>query len=139
MCEQCSAKTVSYGEVLPGVALVKATQDGQVMKAGHWGLVLSNDPFLIFSTGPEPDPGHGLVDVVVEATPPDHPLWAWLDVAERFRWECLLSPEDGHLLVQKGCEEGYDMEEDGYFAMWLFHRMGVLVANGPEPAKEKHQ
>ena len=57
MCEQCSAATLTLGEVLPGVALVRATRAGRYMQPGQYGLVEQNDPFFVFTAALEPEPG----------------------------------------------------------------------------------
>lgn len=133
MCEQCLAETITYGDPMPGISLVRATRDGQQMKAAQWGLVVMNDPFLIFDIKPEPDPAHGWTDEQVDAAEDDHPLWAWLEVAGAFRDTFKVDPNLGHDLVEIGKTLGYDRENDGDFAMWLFHRMGEVVLANPSP------
>ena len=71
MCEQCVAKTVMYvghnsQEVLPGYFLVKATENGNYMNRGDWGLVRCNDPDYIWSINPVRDPADGLTDEQID-------------------------------------------------------------------------
>jgi len=76
MCEQCLAKTVMYvgpdkQEVLPDYFLVRATQDGSIMKKDDWGIVKSNSPDYIWSITPVSDPCDGLSEEQEDALPQD--------------------------------------------------------------------
>ena len=126
MCEQCAAATEDYGNPLPGLLLVRATRDGNTMKAGQWGLVECDSPFLIFNIEPQPDPAHEMSDAEIEDTDDAHPLWAWLEQAGEFNHVLLVEPRIGHRMIEEAKVQGYT-EKDGYFAHWLFHRMGALV------------
>jgi hypothetical protein len=132
MCEQCSAATVTFGEVLPGVAVIRATRDGLSMKAGQWGLVTMNDPFIIFDSSPVVDPAHGWTDDQVNASEDGHPMWAWHDLSGEFREKLYVPPRLGARLIEKATALGYT-DDDGDLAHWLFHRMGVVVAANPNP------
>lgn len=89
MCEQCSAKTHSWGWVLPGYALVRATCDGTFMRTGQWGLVECNDPTFIWSVTPVPDLFYQFTDQEVDNLADreyDRHI-DWLTQLDKFDWE----------------------------------------------------
>jgi len=49
MCEQCLAQTVLLVQhIIPNYSLVRATATGKHMQPGDYGLVVANDPALIW-------------------------------------------------------------------------------------------
>lgn len=54
MCEQCVVIPYHYGEVFPGVHLIRARRETPTSEMGlyEWGLLNVNDPFVIFRTTP---------------------------------------------------------------------------------------
>ncbi len=127
MCEQCMAETTNHGEPLLGVLLVRATKDGHQMKAGQWGLVRENDPFVIFDKTPTMDPVHDMTDPAIEALEDHKPMQVWLAEAREFLDALVVSPDLGHWLIKQAKRDGFKPKEDGYLAMWLWHRMGHLL------------
>ncbi len=134
MCEQCNTDCVTFGEVVPGLFFIQAKKAGRLMRAGDYGLVRCNDPDLIWSFRPEPDPYEGMSDE--EINQQDGVAWAaWRDKAKAFALECKvqlgmnLAFRFG-LLCQAG---GYDIEKDGRLDWWLFHRVGLLLQAGKAP------
>jgi len=131
MCEQCLAATKGW-RIFPsekGPILVQATRDGHEMKRYQWGLVTSNDPFVIWDTLPLPDPG----DPPDEDNPPDGFREAeedFIDALTVFREAFVMAPTDGHHLYMAAVEAGFDPKEDG-FECWLFDRMGRAVQERP--------
>jgi len=79
MCELCAAKTIRIGELLPGFLLFRATRDGLRMRAGEYGLVRQDEPFLTW--GPV---------VLADPTPPGldrFEIEAWMnDTANAEAW-----------------------------------------------------
>lgn len=129
MCEQCLAECEDHGSVVPGIFLVRATRDGHSMRAGQWGLVVQNDPFVVFDEDPWPDPVHGLSDDEIDAIEDDGPMVRWLEAGRRFEASMVMPPEDGHVLLL-ACEGAGYSPQDGSVSFWLFHRMGEML-RGP--------
>lgn len=145
MCEQCSAATEIYvigdqSEVLPGWCLVRATQDGNFMKKGDWGLVESDVPTFIFSQTPTPNKFWGLPDEELDLLPDEEQeyLTEWDTAAGEFSqtlFSCLaeqqyrLHYETMERLVVACKAKGWKSEESN-FADWLFNYLGtwLLVA-----------
>jgi hypothetical protein len=119
MCEQCVAEAVQHGEVLPGWVLIRASRDGNLMKAGQWGLVSGNDPDYVWSATPRPEP------------PCQDPQWsAWSEEARHFEEALRADPPTGYLLYAAARQAGFIPE--GRFAFWLFGRLGRhLSERGP--------
>ena len=131
MCEQCSADTTTIGTVVPGIILVQAGRDGMEMRAGEYGLVECNDPFIIFSRRPASDNLHGWTEEQIDALAKDSPEWvtqrAWLDAGGEFAEDLQLDPLLGWRIVEACKAAGYDQAVDGGVTHWLYHRMGQLV------------
>ena len=126
MCEQCMTECLDVGEVVPGIWIIQAVKDGNKMKAGDYGLVYCNDPFVIWSKRPYPDP-----DPLDELHDSDG--WAiWYKDASDFRDKLLLPPETGQLLVGSCVSAGWDKKEHGDMAYWLYDRMGKFLEE-PKP------
>lgn len=92
MCEQCIARTNSWGEVLPGFALIRATADGSIMERGDWGLVQMNDPSFYWPSTPRPDPFYNFTDEQINALTPEQEkeMDFWHEEVEEFI-DCLIS------------------------------------------------
>lgn len=119
MCEMCQAKTESYLSPIPGWTLVRATVDGDMMKAGEWGLVRSNDPEFIWSTSPWSEPP--------ENSNKDRED-AWFDDAIKFNDELVSNPEVGYNIVSASLKVGFNPVEQR-FGFWLFGFLGQWVEN----------
>lgn len=129
MCEQCSAATITYGEIVPGFWLVRATQQGNTMVLGDWGLVESNDPHFVWQGDIVPDPTEGLSDEDLETMTPEQEQAEKLfyDNFEAIRFMDL-PVSAGWRLVQAGIQAGYQPEKiAGDFPYWLYCRMAKLV------------
>lgn len=133
MCEQCAAKTLSWA-CLPGWALVFARIDGNMLKAGQWGLLRCNDPDVIFNTRPMMDPEDSEALPGVKA----REISEWDEQARNFDHELKLSPEAGVALIEAAKQAGYGLmsvsiDSDGSraieknFSEWLFHRLGAVI------------
>jgi len=136
MCERCLAKSIDYGEPIPGILLCKATVDVDIgdedfeWHAGDYGLAILNGPFFVFSRKPWPDPMTGLSEEEIEALPAGDPKWEkanqWLTEAREFSDNFLISLHEGMVMTKACFQAGYT-EEYGDPAMWFFHRMGVFL------------
>ena len=121
MCEQCTTECLEIGEVIPGIWIIQATKDGNLMKAGYYGLVYCNDPFVVWSEKPYPDPN--AIDELCNLE-----NWVAYDiVASAFRDKLLLPPETGQLLVESCISAGWDKKEHGCLAFWLYDHMGKFL------------
>lgn len=148
MCEQCSAETETICEdLLPGWALVVATKDGDMMKAGDYGLIEINDPTFIISKDfkPVPDFTYDMSDEEFDNLSEDE-YTRWVDISMVYRnigLDLMCDPETGHRLVSDGAKAGYelnlpnrDLETYGStdamaggieFNYWLIHKMGLAI------------
>lgn len=132
MCEQCSAKTIDLGEVMPGYMFVKATVDGNMMKKGDYGLVVSNDPDVVFRN-PMIDITEGMSDEEVNNLQrPENKkdLDKWMEFgsrAEEFEKTLLMLPSSGYELYKAAMEVGYNREKHGRFSFWLFDYLARFI------------
>lgn len=128
MCLCCCVKEDSYGEVLPGVFLVRATIDYfDDMKAGQWGLVFMNDPFVIFDHIVE-DPYFGMSDEEVDAdtTVSQTTYDNFIHELTSFREKLKVTPYEGFRLYQEGLKAGYN-PDSGEFGYWLYERLAQYI------------
>lgn len=128
MCEQCLAKAENLGEPIPGFFLVYATQDGSYMKAGQYGLVEMNDPFLIFDMKPTPDPSEGMSDEEINQLRQSEmsTMMDWLEMARSFEDIFEVGPKLGYRFVNACKKSGYK-DEDGSVTIWFFHKAGEML------------
>lgn len=130
MCQQCSTKAVSYGEVIPGWNLVRATADYLDIQAGDWGLAVGDDPEVWWPSEYTP-----VTDPTFHMTPDEMDLMSAAEdeafsrfglVVEKI-WEYVRTdPLAGHDLVQDAEADGFDRKKH-FLSDWLVHRMGLLV------------
>lgn len=132
MCLQCAVNAVSYGEVLPGWYLARATNDRapEEWPKDHWGLIRINDPDFVWESTPTVDPYHGMTDNEINSA-------AAADISCRddkyhadvnmFEEALVCDPETGYKLVEAAKAAGWDSWRHGRFAWWLFHRMGRII------------
>lgn len=130
MCELCLAECIAW-VFLPGIYLEQATKDGDIMKAGDFGLTFSNDPFVIFSTVPVKDPGWEMTDAEIYEAAKDPKFDKEEDdfylKCNSFRKEFVMEPEIGWKLVKVAIQAGYDPEGNIPFHAWIFQRMAVIL------------
>lgn len=119
MCEQCSAATVTYGTVVPGVILARATAKGLSMEPGDWGLIRCNDPDVIFRGEFVKDPGDGEDD--------DSAFW---EAFFRFRDAFRVSPTIGWEIGEAAKSVGWDRKEE-WLETFLYDRCVELAEKGP--------
>lgn len=135
MCEQCMTDCITWPDLLPGWALIRAQKDGRLMKAGDWGLVESNDPAVVFKTAPMADPLAGMSDEEIDRLAQDSEQWQahinYFKAVDGFRRELTMPPRAGKRLVDASEAVGFDDRSDGFFDAWLFDRMGRRVAAEP--------
>lgn len=143
MCEQCSAKTVLYGELLTGWYLVRATQDGLYMKKDEWGLVECNDPTFSFMTTPVIDPFDGMSDEEINKVPIDEFFKKhdpFVEVSKKVLEEMERTtgfPLDSFgRLYQSMREAGFDQEHCGAAIYWLCNLMAKMIRDNPNPIQE---
>lgn len=118
MCEQCIAKVLEYGEVLPEIFLCRATQNGYWMKKDDWGLVIMNDPFIIWEQFP--------ISKNVDT-----------DKAHKYYMNFIdngyCRPLEGTKLVNAAKQVGYDETTNPVFESWLTEYIAQYVANTETP------
>ena len=124
----CMVEEDYYGEVLPGIHLVRATKDypddeegeESSWKAGQWGLTIQNDPMFVFDEVIA-DPG--------EEADMDHPYYKALD---DFIDRAYVRIGQGLILGKAATEAGFDGKM--CFESWLYDRIGEFV----KTAKVRH-
>ena len=126
MCEQCLAQTITLNENKPVIGeffLVRATQDGSVMKSGDFGLVEQNDPTFIFSQKPELIPGPRDTFANTED------FFNWLERAKDFKEQLANSMSDlkGAYYLIKACYDAGYKDENGCVEYWLFEYLAPFV------------
>jgi len=135
MCEQCTAQTKTYGEVLPHWWLVQATKDGNEMKAGDFGLVQCNDPDYIWpeNLAPRKDPAFGFTDEQFDnMTEETGQEWDdFQEYVEKLGKHFNSDPMTGYYLVESAKTAGWKPEEYRFLMGWLSHRMAVAIERNP--------
>jgi hypothetical protein len=145
MCEQCCAQVDSWGEILPGWSLVRATRDGNYMKKGDWGLVEVNDPAFIFSTTPIKDLTYGLTDDEIDRMDINE-IDKFHNVCALIETEMVKSLSDRwpindyagrgiHMAIwsrlDRAIEKNTDKEYDKF--CWLVHHMAQFIEKHSKP------
>lgn len=124
MCEQCMAKTRIIAEALPDWLLVKASQDGDVMKAGQYGLVRQNDPDFWWTGKPIKYTGDNK---------DNKKFWEIVELLDK-TLDC--NPMTGYDLVRACKKAGYRPDKHGFrLASWLQNRMATVMS---EKYRRKH-
>lgn len=129
MCLQCSTHAqLIQADVLPGVQLYQATKTDGDWKQGWYGLVVTNDPFMLIP--PEAiavDPLFGLSDFAIAAVTgteqAESAFWAAAAVMNSVR----IAPENCWTLCEACRKAGYNPEADGSLPMWLSHRLAKVI------------
>lgn len=120
MCEQCLVNPLYFGEVLPGWFLIRARRKGNMMEVGDWGMLRCNDPTFVWSTTPK-------------ATKEEFDGYIYLP--DDFDEALYMYATHGYDLISAGIEIGYNREEHGRFAQWLFWHLSEHIRN-TEPTVE---
>lgn len=125
---------LSYGEILPGYELLRATRAGRDVPAGALFLSTGHGPNVVITTTPLPDPGCD--DEGEDRDLPDDE-WVYelqvalgehLRTAEALEEALHMDPMAGHRLIEAAKKAGYDPDRHGYrFASWLAHRIAVRL------------
>jgi hypothetical protein len=99
---------------------MRAHQDGNMMSAGQYGLLRSNDPDVVWSGSPE-----------IEPPEDEHDQWLkWAVGPRAFESTLILRPEVGWDLVEAATRCGYDRGEHGSLAYWLWDHMAKRMKQG---------
>jgi hypothetical protein len=115
VCGSCFKGATIYGEVIPGIVLVRMPEGRRL--GGHWGLAVEHSCVYNWERRPslesEDDSGWGSSnELFLEA----------LD-------DALLSyPVSGHALVEACLKAGYDWEHSGLVHVWIGERIAAMVA-----------
>lgn len=117
MCEQCIVNPLSFGEVLPGIYLMRARRDGNEMNAGDWGLVYCNGPFFVWSgTREKPNP---------ECS------YSESDMSDEFS-QMMVDPRTGYDLFTKAFAFGFDPNKHNFTAWFWEHIFNHVDATEPQ-------
>jgi hypothetical protein len=134
MCEQCTAETITLGDLFPGWRVVKATKNGNMMKAGDLGLVQSDDPDYVISCAVPciTDPSFGMNDEDFDKLAEDvndTTFDKFMDWAYHVEASLVGHPVSGWSLVQDSKDAGWDYKKDRIFGFWLAHKIALVVEN----------
>ena len=128
MCEQCLTNIWNFGEVLPELWVVRARRDGEIMEAGDWGLVLCNDPSIVWEKTPLVDPTYGMSkdekNMYWNNNPEDDPYNFFPD-----RMFFDVDMDDTITIFQKATENGYNQEQHGKLSLWLWQKVAHHIKN----------
>lgn len=126
MCEQCLSKPLNYGEALPGMFLMRATEDGHFWKKDQWAIIRCNNPDFWWTPTPLADPDDGLSDEDIDKRNDLEPAReAFFEAACNIEAALLASADERSgievifVLYEAAKGEGYNREEHGRFAFWL--------------------
>lgn len=99
------------------------------MKAGHWGLVESNDPTFVWDFEPLPDPTFNMSEEEQQVFYETHTdETARLDRDEaRFAEIFHCSPLVGWRLVESCIKAGFDPKKYGNVSYWLLNYLGQHI------------
>ena len=127
MCDLCVTASHTIGEVVPGLYLVRATQEGEHIRAGAFGLVRTNGMDVVWDLEPVPDPFPEM-DGDEEGLDVQAHL-KWCTLVSHFTAACRsqLDLTTAYDIATLCVEAGYSREDDGFLEYWLFHKMGVLM------------
>jgi hypothetical protein len=133
MCLQCNCDAISYGEVLPGWALMRARKDdygdSPEWKTGEWGLVRINDPDYIWSGDLLKNPMLDWTDDQIDSCEDDAVIAAenkfvdcWLNLHDNL----VGNAECGYELCLAAISVGWN-KETTRLPEWLMDRMANWV------------
>lgn len=136
MCEQCSAATKTYGEVVPHWRLVQATKDGNMMKADDFGLVWCDDPSYFWpgDMRPRKDPAFEMPDADFDNMNEEAgDEWdSFIEYVDKLAGHFQSDPTTGHGLVTACHDAGYSRQKHGFRLLsWLSHRMAATMERNP--------
>lgn len=127
MCEQCTADTEDFGEVVPSWRLCRARKTGNFMKAGDWGLVDFDNPDFYWKSTPVLDPTFEN-DAAYDDPAQDEAIENFLEVADELDACFKCYPLTGYALVTACLEAGWDRKKHGCrLECFLVHRMALLL------------
>lgn len=137
MCLQCTTEAVVVArDVLPGTILMRAVVDSPEWPAGWYGLVESNDPFMVFPTLLA-DPK--FPDDVLNAEAPETVAAenAYSEAVTAMRDNLNLSFTTAGEVFQDCIQRGYDRKVHGDVEYWLLDHLARkakdVVASEPLP------
>ena len=125
MCEMCQADTENLGEITPGMHLVRARRQGDVMHEGEYGLVFANPPFALFDA----------MLLAPSITPDPVDTRRWWAAFKEFTDSLEGPPKQGWQTVLACIPAGYDPE--GPLTEWLLNRARELVAQRAHHADQQ--
>lgn len=129
MCEQCMAEArMVKQDVIPGYILMQSTKGTKHWPEGHYGLVVLNDPLLVWEGLPaSEDPLFGLSNEELDGVWDEDPSWgpseAFMNFAMSRRDQFRMGPLEGYQFVKACSEVGFNPEADGDPVIWFFGYM----------------
>lgn len=135
MCLQCltNAELVQE-EVLPGFALYVATKGHPAWPAGHFGLIQTNDPLVVFPGPVLADPLADMTDAEIDALP-DFPeeYKRYSEAASALEASLNALGINGAAWLVHACiQAGYHPGTSGSLEYWLMHHLGSALGQPDE-------
>lgn len=130
MCEQCCAETDSYGEVLDGWYLVRATVQGTEMRPDQWGLVrtCTDDPLYIWTETPTPlvDQTKDFAEGTSLHSDAMNDWIRWMAKALAFGRFFQIDADMGWCLVEAARKRGYSFDDKPFYE-WFYNHLGEWI------------
>lgn len=129
---------IGWGEIIPGVYLVQAGEtpgdsykgdNGIEMSEGRFGLTISNDPCIVFSTPP-------VIDILEGVQKPiNYEKWnrEFFSIAEAWEKELIGSIYDIGYIYTACIKAGWEQKRDGNIGLWLSNRVAKYLREKKYP------
>ena len=118
-------------EPFPGYQLAKARKSHGHIQAGQYVLTDGHRPIMVFPEDPSIEPV--IPDNDDDCDSENNDEWqVWMTAATNFadynKKHIPLDPLEGYNLVEASIRAGYMPDLDGIWAVWLFERIGKMLA-----------
>ena len=126
MCTQCLVYPYYFGEVIPGWFLIRARKDDYkdnplVMKAGDFGLVVVNEPSVVWSTLPK---------IIPNDDSSDEELDKFYAEVDEFEERITHMGIDGIVSLVNSCRKvGFNENNNKYFAEWFYDYIAKYISS----------
>ncbi len=132
MCLQCvvDAKTIGNKPIFGNYYLMKSQKENEDWDKDYYGLVICNDPLLVWNIKAVKD-----IYFDLESEEEINNLMENIDVSDDtfcsnldlFRDILILDPYNGYLLIKAAIESGFDKEKHGRFECWFQHKLACFI------------
>lgn len=134
MCLQCvvDAKMIGDKPIFGNYYLMKSQKENEDWGKDYYGLIICNDPLLVWNIKAVKDQTFELSeeevdDLVISENFNVNLDDLFLENLEAFRDILYLDPCNGYLLIKAAIESGYDKEKHGSFECWFQHKLACFI------------